>query len=1221
MKLQISHLCHMDFHRRRAFLRGSWILLAVLLGVAAQAQAASATTTTLSIAPGTSLTTGTVVTLQASVGAGGTPVTQGTVVFYDGAAVLASAQVVGRGVAYTHGTANCKLYLGPGTHTMKAVYGGTSLFTASASAPTVITVVLASPAPTATTISATGVSGNYTLTGTVTALSAIAPTGTVSFLDQSNGNFLLGSAPLSLPSQANAWGSAATFATGGSTYGVILADLNADGILDLVTTNYGGTTMSVLLGNGDGTFQPHVDYAAGTLSFGLAAGDLNGDGIPDLAVASGTSNAVRVFLGNGDGTFQAAQVYDTVGVAEYAVVADFNRDGILDLATCSASVASISVLLGNGDGTFAAAQTFGSSVFPDGLAVGDFNGDGNPDLAVANKTINTVSIFLGKGDGTFLAPADWPTGSSPTNIAVADLNADGKADLVVTNSVGTAISVFLGNGDGTFQSKVDYSGFSGPWGVVTADVNGDGIPDVVASSPGTQSVEVLQGNGDGTLQSPVTTATGVTNYLLALGDLNGDGVVDLGVPNVSTSLVEVLIGSISATSTLAGVSVPGGGTHNVVASYAGDTSSGPSTSAPIGLAGTPFVTTISLSGAPSSGPPGQTFIFTATISPSSSSGFTASGTITFLDSGMALGAPVTLVNGSATLSTSALSSGMHSITATYSGDTNFLGSASSPPLAITVLTPQTITFPQPNPVAYGVAPFTLNATASSGLPVSFTVVSGPATVMGATLTILGAGNVVIQADQAGDTTHTSAQPVQRTLVVNKASSAIALSASPSSVNVNANVTLTANVSGSSSGGSLPAPTGVVTFFNGSTQLAPVPVNGSGTAAYSTTSLPAGVNSITAIYAGDSNFAASTSAATPVSVAAPQTITFPPLNPVTYGVAPLTLSATASSGLPVTLSLVSGQATLVGNTLTLPAAGTVVIQADQAGNSSYPPAAAVRRTLLVNRAPSSVVLTASANHAPPGTSITFTATVSSGGLRAPTGSVVFLDRTLPLATAALNSLGVATYSTSSLSIGDHILVAYYGGDSNFAVTTTTLDQAVVGPTYYVTANPASLTVKLGQTATSTVTIKPVGGFRGQVSLVCAGAPEIASCSLSPTTVVLPGDDLPKTVQFNLTTSVVKATQSASFGYGAGLALLSPLGFAVWMSRASGWRRRRVVGFWVPWLVPQRRRLWILALGLLLLGLGGCGWHTAPFGNWTIVMTSTTGGANPPQNAMIHLTITP
>ena len=1199
-----------------------FVLLIALAPVARAVTPTTPTTTTLSIAPSTSVPVGTALTFRAAVTAGVTPVTLGTVTLYDGSTALASAQLVGSGLTYTHGAAYFKLHLGAGAHAIKAAYRGTSLDGPSTSSTSTVTLTAPLSAPTTTVISATGAPGNYTLTGTVTTMGSVAPTGSVSFIDQTNSNFLLGSAALSVASQTIGWNTLTPHVTGAATYGVLAVDLNGDGFPDLVSTNYGGSTMSVQIGNGDGTFQPHVDYPVGTFSFGLAAGDLNGDGIPDLVVASGTTNTVQVFLGNGNGTFQTGQAYSTGGVAAYVVLADFNNDGILDLATCAGGTGTTSVLLGNGDGTFGTQQTFGVTVFPDSLAAGDFDGDGNMDLVVSNNTVNSVSVFLGKGDGTFQAPVDYTTGNSPTNIAVVDLNGDGKQDLVVCDSVGFFISVLLGNGDGTFQPKVDYSGRNDPWGIVVADVNGDSFPDVVVTSPGTQFVEVFEGKGDGTLLPPISTHTGVSNYLLALGDLNGDGVLDLAVPDISAAAVYTSLGSISSSATLAGVSVPGGGSHNVVASYAGDANSAPSVSPPISLMGTPFSTTVALSASPASGPSGQTFTFTASISPASSSGYSAGGTVTFFDGGVSLGAPATVLSGVAVLSTNSLAAGTHSITATYSGDANFNGSTTASPVLVTVTAQQTITFPQPAPVTYGIAPFMLNATASSGLPVSFSVVSGPATVAGATLTVRGAGNVVIQADQAGNVTTPPAAPVQRILVVNRAASALALTASAFTVPFGGSVTFTATVSSAN----LPAPTGTITFFDGAVQLAPTPLNGAGIATYATSALAIGTHSITATYPGDANFLASTSPAVVITIQAFQTINFPAFTPVTYGVPPLTLTATASSGLPVTFSLVSGPASLAGNVLTILGAGSVVVRADQAGDATYPPAMPVARVLMVNRAQAQVILTTTAATIPVGNSVTFTATLLTGlptaPLQAPTGTVTFYDYLVPLATVPVNSAGFATYSSNLLAVGTHDIVVTYSGDRNFLNSSTGLLETVQGPGYSVTANPASLTVKLGQTATSTITITPVGNFQGQVTITCGGgAPQISACSLNPATVALPGDNLPHTVQFMITTDIIKGALDSPGGVPgnqtAAWAVLFPFGLAALVSitgrrKTNGTTRRSAL---------LRRCLGCVLLAAVFCDLPGCGGgRSQAYGTYTVV-TSAQAPGGVAQNIDISLPITP
>lgn len=176
--------------------------------------------------------------------------------------------------------------------------------------------------------------------------------------------------------------------SGGGAVSTAIADVNGDGKADLLVANYNSGTVSVLLGNGDGTFQPAVTYNCGGPDnpYSIAVGDFNGDGKPDIAllvvVNVSPRPALRILLGNGDGTFQAPVAYDTGGFNPYqVVVADVNRDSKLDLVIANEFVAS--VLLGNGDGTFQAAVTYGIEGSANSLAVGDVNADGNPDLIVA----------------------------------------------------------------------------------------------------------------------------------------------------------------------------------------------------------------------------------------------------------------------------------------------------------------------------------------------------------------------------------------------------------------------------------------------------------------------------------------------------------------------------------------------------------------------------------------------------------------------------------------------------------------------------------------------------------------------------------------------------------------------------------------------------------------------------------------------------------------------
>jgi hypothetical protein len=219
-----------------------------------------------------------------------------------------------------------------------------------------------------------------------------------------------------------------------------VADLNGDGRPDLVTANRDSNTVSLLLGQGNGTFQAK-EHDVGNGPASVAVADLNGDGHPDLVTANFDSSDVSLLLGQGDGTFQVGQRF-AVGNGPAAVaVADLNGDGRPDLVTANFDSSDVSLLLGQGNGTFRAEERFAVGFRPASVAVADFNGDGRLDLVTANRDADTVSVLLGQGAGTFRAEERFAVGVRPASVAVADFNGDGRLDLVTANRNSNDVSV------------------------------------------------------------------------------------------------------------------------------------------------------------------------------------------------------------------------------------------------------------------------------------------------------------------------------------------------------------------------------------------------------------------------------------------------------------------------------------------------------------------------------------------------------------------------------------------------------------------------------------------------------------------------------------------------------------------------------------------------------------------------------------------------------------
>jgi len=560
------------------------------------------------------------------------------------------------------------------------------------------------------------------------------------------------------------------------TWGIAAGDFNGDGKLDIATVSLNENTLNVFLGNGAGTFGGGFTYTfAGEPNspISVIAADVNGDGKLDLIVACyNTLNVtgggtVTVFLGNGDGTFSHNADYAVRNHPTAVVAADFNGDGAVDLAATVNDAGAVAILLNNGDGTFQASVSYSASNGPYSLAVGDFNGDGNSDLVLtnycnlslkgggpsgcnaSNAFYGTVSVLLGNGDGTFRAAVSYQAGTAPYGIATAALSSGGNTDILVTDNSDGSLLVLPGKGDGTFLSPVSYPSDGGSYilgdqgsFLTVADFNGDGNLDVITS--GVSLVEFL-GNGDGTLQQAVDyyrSTPGYPYFHQAAGDFNGDGNLDIAVGfnqvfsvflnaagttrQVTTTTVQTAYNGCGSETVNArvtsGSQVPTGtltlqvdGLYSTSAQFGTLDSSGKASATVTLTAGTPTITVFysgdsltqgsvttssvsiqpqasstRLDSSPNPSITGQPVTFTAYVTPSGSSASCLSGPVTFLDGTTTLGTVQLgslILSSEAALTSSALTAGSHSITASYGGSEYISPSVSPIVIQVVSLTP------------------------------------------------------------------------------------------------------------------------------------------------------------------------------------------------------------------------------------------------------------------------------------------------------------------------------------------------------------------------------------------------------------------------------------------------------------------------------------------------------------------------------------------------------
>jgi len=362
------------------------------------------------------------------------------------------------------------------------------------------------------------------------------------------------------------------------------ADLNEDGIQDVVLVTTGGGNLVTLIGQGaggvgNGTFAAPANVTTGVMPACLALLDANGDGILDAVVGGQDANSLYLHLGQGaggvgDGTFGAVSTIAAVGFAPTGlIVADVNEDGLDDLVAAGGA-SSVALLLGQGtagvpNGTFATPVSVATGGLTRGLIAGDWNGDGITDLAVSGIGVRLMygNGTGGRGDGTFTQGPNVATGSVPNHLATGDFDMDGVTDLVVCNTSTNSLSVLLGNGtagapDGTFAAALSVTTGSGPNAVAVADYDHDGLPDlVVATNSNPAGTSVMLGRGDGTFDTSQLFSTGGNGTSsIAVQDYNEDGTPDLLACNrTSLNVTRQLAGCAGSLSSAITVVAPNGG--------------------------------------------------------------------------------------------------------------------------------------------------------------------------------------------------------------------------------------------------------------------------------------------------------------------------------------------------------------------------------------------------------------------------------------------------------------------------------------------------------------------------------------------------------------------------------------------------------------------------------------------------------------------------------------
>ncbi len=942
--------------------------------------------------------------------------------------------------------------------------------------------------------------------------------------------------------------------TGHGPQGIAIGDFNGDGNLDIAVTNSTDSNLSILLNQNCGlvalqecTFSPtSIPPATGSYPVAVATGDLNADGFLDLVVTNASGSSVSILLGDGKGGFnpvvpQSGPAFTTALSPEGVVLGDFNQDGRLDIVTSNTS-GSFSYLR-----QVAVAQVVLTTDTPNTIywQVPALTATVNPppgtDLPTGAMTffdgsaaIGTVPLsgsqalleYAGLSAGTHQVTAVYSGDAnfvSVTSNAVAETVSQAQTTTTLTSNVSTvayglpftltaSIQTQAGGvttGTVTFfdtststdlgditpvnnVAQLTLSKLPAGTHVILATYQAD--PNFSSSSSPSFTETVVQASSTTSLSSypnPSTFNQQITFSATVQSSSSGTA-----TGNVSFYDGATLVGTAILSNNLALFQTTSfaGGSHSITARYAGDANTSGSTSSVYNQTVNPAPTTVTLISRLNPAFYGQTVNFDTTVRSAISQ--ISEGQLSYYD-GATLLYTIDIAKVAPGYITSYLTGGTHSITAQYSGTSNYAASSSTITQTVNPSSTGTTVATLPNPssvgqsvsVAVGVNPAYYYGSSGgtvtlydNGTPVG-TAILPQAGSVNFTFTAQNAGTHTLTASYGGDSNLLASTSAAYTQTVNPAATTLTVSLSSNATNYGQPVTITSAVHGAFGG----SPTGTITLLDGSTTLGTVPMS-NGSAQYTFSALPPASHLITAKYSGDSNFLAGTSGqqTLTVSQATTTTTTSVDTNPSTYGqTVNLSAAVQLGSGSGATGSIAFldgsttlGTATISNNAVQLAvsslAGGTHSITAKYSGDANFAASTSAVLTETVNPAATSTAIASAANPAIVGQNVTFTATVQSPSGTTPSGTITFLDGTTALGTAPLAS-NSAQLTVSTLTVGAHSITAVYGGNSNLASSTSamlaeTINQAPTTTTFTSSPNPANF----GQAVRFVATVQPPYG---------------------------------------------------------------------------------------------------------------------------------------------------